>query len=160
MRARLILVAIMSAFSWAGVMEPLTAQVPEIQSKHFLFGYPTGTDPTNDLIIRDLYALSSNDQTKFADWVAYRLTPAEVMGSLDLFRNFRNDPFLEPNETLEADPASQDDYRGASAAVGYDRGHLAPLASFKGSRHASQVKLLQQYRSAAGGSEPRPVAAS
>ena len=70
MRAHLILVAIISAFPWAGVMEPLTAQVPQIQSKHFLFGYPTGTDPTNDLIIRDLYALRSNDQTKFAVRVA------------------------------------------------------------------------------------------
>ena len=138
MRARLILVVIMSAFSWAGVMQSLTAQFAEIHSEHFLFGYPTGTPASNDLIIRDLYALSSNDQTKFADWVAYRLTPMEVMGSLDLFRNFRNDPFLEPDETLEANPASQDDYAGASA-LDYDRGHLAPLGSFKGSRQASQV---------------------
>jgi endonuclease G len=42
----------------------------EIHCKHFFYGYPTGTPPTNDLIIRDDYALSSNDETKFADWVA------------------------------------------------------------------------------------------
>ena len=119
--------------------QPANAQFAEIHSEHFLFGYPTGMPASNDLIIRDLYALSSNDQTKLADWVAYRLTAAEVMGSLDLERDFRTDPFLEANETLEASPSSQDDYRGANAAEDYDRGHLAPLASFKGSRMASQV---------------------
>jgi endonuclease G len=49
------------------------AAPPEIHCKHFFYGYPTGTPATNDLIIRDDYALSSNDETKFADWVAYGL---------------------------------------------------------------------------------------
>ena len=35
----------------------------EIHSKHFFHGYPTGTSESNDLIIRDCYALSSNDTT-------------------------------------------------------------------------------------------------
>jgi endonuclease G len=114
------------------------AQIPEIHCKQFIFGYPTGTPASNDLIIRDSYALSSNDTTKFADWVAYRLTPYEVTGTLDLDRKWRTDPWLEVNETLEATPSSADDYRKASDED-YDRGHLAPLASFKGSRDASQV---------------------
>ncbi len=108
----------------------------EIYSKHFLYGYPTGTPATNDLIIRDLYALSNNDSTKFADWVAYRLTAAEVIGTLDLQRTWRADPWLAPNETLEPLP---DDYEGAFHTQQYQRGHLAPLASFKGSADASQV---------------------
>lgn len=116
-----------------------SAQVTEIQSEHFLFGYPTGMPAGNDLVIRDLYALSANAETKFADWVAYRLTPAEVFGTLDLERDFRADPLLADDETLEASPSSQDDYRGAHGAHDYDRGHLAPLASFKDSRQASQV---------------------
>jgi len=33
---------------------------PEVHCKHFFYGYPTGTPTTNDLIIRDIYALSSN----------------------------------------------------------------------------------------------------
>jgi endonuclease G len=53
----------------------------EIHCKHFFFGCPQGTLPTNDLIIRDIYALSSNDETKFADWAAFRLTPQEVVGA-------------------------------------------------------------------------------
>lgn len=47
---------------------------PDAHCEHFFYGCPTGTPATNDLIIRDIYALSSNDSTKFADWVAYRLT--------------------------------------------------------------------------------------
>ena len=117
----------------------LSAQFMEVHSEHFLFGYPTGMPPSNDLVIRDLYAVSTNDETKFADWVAYRLTAAEVVGSLDLERDWRNDPWLEADERLEARPTSQDDFRGANAAADYDRGHLAPLASFKGSPQASQV---------------------
>ena len=112
---------------------------PEIHCKHFIHGYPLGTPARNDLIIRDLYALSSNDTTKFADWVCYLLTPHETTGVLDLERKWRNDPWLDEGETLEGSPRKKDDYKGSGQALGYDRGHQAPLGSFKGSRYASQV---------------------
>ena len=115
-----------------------STHAPEIHCKHFIYGYPTGTPVTNDLIIRDSYALSSNDATKFADWVAYRLTPHEVLGDLPLSRNWRADQWLDETETLEPS-----DYEGANDAQhNYDRGHLAPLGSFKGSRYAGQVNIL------------------
>ena len=85
------------------------AQAPEVHSKHFVGGQPTGTPASNDLIIRDSYALSSNDTTKFADWVAYRLTAAEVVGILDLEREWRADPFLDEDETLEPNPDAEDE---------------------------------------------------
>jgi endonuclease G, mitochondrial len=116
------------------------AQTGEIHCKHFFYGYPTGTHATNDLVIRDAYALSSNDATRFADWAAYRLTPHEVFGWLDLDRAWRSDLWLESDERLEATPLSQDDFRLASAAD-YDRGHLAPLGSFVGVAHASEVNV-------------------
>jgi len=116
------------------------SQTQEIHCKHFFYGYPTGTPPTNDLIIRDTYALSNNDDTKFADRVAYKLTMHEVDGTLDLHRKWRADPWLDEDETLE--PSSPDDYRRANATLETDRGHQAPLASFKGSRYASQVNYL------------------
>lgn len=124
------LMAISTAFS----------QPQEIHCKHFFKGYPLGTPTTNDLIIRDTYALSNNDSTKFADWVAYRLTMHEVDGTLDLFRKWRSDPWLDETETLE--PSSPDDYKKAHDSLETDRGHQAPLASFKGSRYASQVNYL------------------
>ncbi len=112
----------------------------EVHSKHWIHGVPLGTPVTNDLIIRDSYALSSNDQTKFADWVAYRLSPREVAGTVDLDRNWRADPFLDEAERLE--PSGPDDYAGAFGDHDYQRGHLAPLASFKGSASASEVNYF------------------
>src|SRR5438128_1026565 len=56
----------------------------EIFCKHFLHGQPNSTVPNdNDLVIRDCYALSNNAKTKFADWVAFRLTPQEERRSAD-----------------------------------------------------------------------------
>jgi len=37
----------------------------EIHSEHFWYGKPEGTASSNDLIIRDLYALSANETTRF-----------------------------------------------------------------------------------------------
>ena len=109
----------------------------EIHNKPWMFGLPEGTDPTNDLIIRDAYALSSNDETKFADWVAYKLTPEETYGDLGLSRPFKQDPFLDDDETLK-----KSDYDGANTAHGYEKGHQAPLGSFVGSHIANQTNFL------------------
>lgn len=105
----------------------VSAHEPEIHCKHFFYGYPHGTPETNDLIIRDIYALSSNDETKFSDWVAFRLDKATVDGDNKEDRVWKADPWLAEQETLE--PA---DYKNANKALKVDRGHQAPLASFKG----------------------------
>ena len=110
-----------------GAIPSVWAAPPEIHCIHFFHGYPLGAPETNDLIIRDIYALSSNDTTKFADWVVYRLDKGTVFGETDTCREWRADPFLDDDETLEPG-----DYSGASEANGIDRGHQAPLASFKG----------------------------
>lgn len=115
---------------------------PEIHCKHFFNGYPFGTPASNDLIIRDIYALSNNDSTKFADWVAYRLTMHEVDGTLEEFRKWKADPWLAEEETLEPTPKSKDDYKGAFDDLGVERGHQAPLGSFKGSRFAAQTNYF------------------
>ena len=110
---------------------------PEIHCKHFFLGYPFGAPATNDLIIQDSYALSSNDDTKFADWVAYRLTVHEVDGDIGLDRNWKSEQWLDKDETLEAS-----DYKGANGTHDYERGHQAPLGSFKRSVYASQTNHL------------------
>jgi endonuclease G len=108
----------------------------EIHCKHFIYGYPLGTDPGNDLIIRDAYAMSSNDETKFADWVAYRLD-REVISGPKRKRNWKSDPWLDEDETLEPK-----DYKSAHAELGTDRGHQAPLASCDGSRDWYEANYL------------------
>jgi endonuclease G len=113
------------------------SQYSEIHCKHFLYGYPKGVPPTNDLIIRDIYALSSNDSTKFADWVCYRLDSATISGPSNKERNWEPDPWLEEDETLEPK-----DYEGAPKALSIDRGHQAPLANFKGTPYAFETNYL------------------
>ncbi len=111
--------------------------LPEIHSEHFFHGYPAGTPPTNDLLMRDIYALSSNDDTKFADWVAYRLTEETITGDPLPDAPFKKDPWLDEGETLEPS-----DYDDAFEALGTDRGHLAPLASFEGEKSWEDLNFL------------------
>ena len=101
----------------------------EVHIVHCLQGCPTGTPNSNDLVIRQIYALSSNDATKLADWVAYLITRETIGTSESLNRNWKKDPDLDDDETLEPDP---DDYKGANRQIKTDRGHMAPLASFAG----------------------------
>lgn len=108
----------------------------ELHSEHWIHGVPLGTPETNDLIIRDIYALSSNDARKFADWVGYRLTVYDVDGP-SLERDWAEDPWLDPDETLE-----EDDYDGAHGELGTNRGHQAPLASFRGTLQGDQANYL------------------
>ncbi|MEW6533997.1 MAG: DNA/RNA non-specific endonuclease [Candidatus Auribacterota bacterium] len=109
----------------------------EIHCKHFFYGIPKGTPITNDLIIRDNYALSSNDQTKFADWVCYVLDNDTVSGDVQTERKWKADPWLFDNETLEPP-----DYKGIGELLKSDRGHQAPLASFKGTKSWADTNYL------------------
>jgi len=111
------------------------AQDAEIHTFHCLNGCPMGASATNDLVVREIYTLSSNDRTKFADWVAYRVT-SETVGTSE-GRRWQADPWLAEHETLE--PVDYDD---APDALGIDRGHQAPLAAFSGTTSASDTNIL------------------
>lgn len=104
----------------------LRAADSELYTFHCLWGCPLGAPATNDTIVREIYTLSSNDLTKMADWVAYRITPQTIAASQDS-RNYRIDPWLDPTETL-AEPQ----YSDAPATLHIDHGHQAPLAAFSG----------------------------
>jgi len=69
--------------------------------------------------------------------VAYRLTAKEVNGDVKTKRNWKADPYLEDAETLEPP-----DYKGAHSMFHYDRGHLAPLGSFKGTDSWDETNYL------------------
>jgi endonuclease G len=137
MKSFLAGLALALVFSSAGFAQD---SLGSFHSKHWVFGPPSGAPADNDLIIRDSYAMSNNRTTKFADWVAYRLTPQEVAGTVDLERHWRADPWLAEDETLE--PSGPDDYTGAFGANAYHRGHQAPLASFNGSHAARELNYL------------------
>lgn len=69
--------------------------------------------------------LFNDPKTKFADWVAYRVSPSTIGRSKP--RDWEADPDLPPEETLEPE-----DFRGAHEKLHTDRGHQVPLASFSG----------------------------
>lgn len=104
---------------------------------HLPKGLPQGPNQ-GKILVRDIYCLSNNPETKFADWVAYRLD-SKTIGSGDegeQDRVWAADPELPPGETLEPE-----DYTGAYKALKVDRGHLAPLADFRGANW-QQVNFL------------------
>lgn len=99
----------------------------ELHIAHCLAGCPEGAPENNPLVVREIFAYSANGETKLADWVAYQVTASTIGTSSSLSRSWKNDEFLEDPQALE-----RDDYKYAHREVGYDRGHLAPLAAFAG----------------------------
>jgi len=108
-------------------VSPLKTNAGEMHIVHCLAGCPSGAPSTNDLVVREIYALSSNDETKLADWVAYKVSKTTIGVSAPSTRNWKADPFLTKDETLE-----ECDYANAHSKHKYDMGHLAPLRSFGG----------------------------
>lgn len=85
-------------------------------------------EAANDNIVVDheIIILSSNKITKFADWVAYKVIPANLNGP-ERKRNWTKDPHIDAQLTL-----IPNDYKGMSQEpFNFDRGHQAPLAHFK-----------------------------
>jgi len=107
----------------------------ELHTPQCIEACPEGAPQTNDVIVRSIYTLSSNDITRFADWVAYHVTSDSIGPSRQ--RVWRSDPALHDNETLEPE-----DYRDAHRVLGTDRGHLVPLASFSGTAQWFQTNYL------------------
>lgn len=114
---------------------PATASHAELHTFHCLHGCPIGAPGIDDIIVREIYTLASNDLTKMADWVAYRVTPSSIGPSGE--RKWAADPWLAAEETLEPK-----DYDGASQALGVDRGHQAPLAGQSGTPFAADTNML------------------
>ena len=124
----LVLIAIL-------ILGPAPADAQEVHNFHCAFGCPTGTPASNDLIVRYSYTLSSNDQTKFADWVAYVVTRDTIGPSQS--RTWKADPFLDDSETLEPE-----DYKDAYMMLETDRGHQVPLASFSSTQYWEETNFL------------------
>lgn len=88
-----------------------------------LSGCPKGASDRNTEIVRNNYTLSNNPQTKFADWVAYKVVKSAI--GKDSQRNWAADPDLAATDTFT--PA---EYERIRAVLDADRGHQAPIGSF------------------------------
>ena len=116
-------------------------QKTKISSKHWFGELPLSRNSTKLLLAHDIFIISFDVEKRFPSWVAYHLSPALVWGDLKSRRKYVLDPFLSPSQSL-----TFKDYRGASNCdgknAGYDKGHLAPVGSFKASVYAYQAQYL------------------
>ncbi|NQY74366.1 MAG: DNA/RNA non-specific endonuclease [Candidatus Margulisbacteria bacterium] len=104
---------------------------------HILYGIPKGTSTSNYYIKRKIYTLSSNNGTKMADWVAYIVTLSHFDCDENTSRYWVADPEIDPEHTLEPG-----DYENANKILFTDRGHQAPLASFKCTEYWKETNYL------------------
>ena len=114
--------AILAALVWA--FQNFTGAEPGPASERIDYAgadyvAPTGT--RGQVIVRDGYTLSYDEEWEQAEWVAYVLERRNLQQEWGKRpRDFRPDP------AVTSGSATDDDYRGS----GYDRGHLAPFADF------------------------------
>lgn len=98
----------------------------EIVHANCLRRCPSGAAPDNKRVDHEIILLSLNKKTKFADWVAYKIKADDLKGP-ERPRNWKKDPHVSDQLTL-----IPSDYRPLSKEpYSFDRGHQAPLASFK-----------------------------
>jgi endonuclease G len=96
---------------------------------------PSGQPETNIEITRPIYRMSFNGETKFADWVAYKITKESIGPTKP--RRWRSDPEIPDGQELE-----EEDYKGSYDANYTDRGHQVPLASFTSTPHWRLTNIL------------------
>jgi endonuclease G len=97
---------------------------------------PIEASHTNITIENDIFILSANKKTKFADWVAYKVNSKNLRGSFKK-RKWRKDPNIDKEYTF-----IPSDYKGAYASCGYDRGHQCPLGAFTNNSNSYQINYL------------------
>ena len=133
-----------------------TTGAQTVHVSHCLMACPTGTPATNELIIRHLFAVSINQQTKLADWVSYRILDGSIGVASLLPREWRDDDLMQfgfQSSDLGSDQArvsrpnleNQQDssYRTNEVIINAgDRGRLVPMSSFANSSYWPDLNLL------------------
>jgi len=97
---------------------------------------PSGASADDITVNHHIFILNANCKTKFADWVAYKVTRINLGGGTKQ-RRWRQDKALPADCTL-----SPQDYAGAYRIQHYDRGHQAPLASFSNNQGWAYTNYL------------------
>ena len=120
----------LAVLSWS-----CSAGAQTLRVAHCLAGCPRGAAPDNDLIIRSLYTLSFNHQTRVADWVAYSVS----QGSIGVASNLSREPLPDP---YVADVLTVEDYEGSVSGAQVERALFVPLVSFAGTPYWQEVNYL------------------
>ena len=103
-----------------------SAHASEKSDTHCLKGCPVGKTIAGAPIQRSIYTFLNNAETKFADWVAYKVSRKNFDCDKRAHRRWKLDPDLDSHETL-----IPNEYTDSNVALAVDRGHQAPLGSLK-----------------------------
>lgn len=91
------------------------------------FASPLAQSPLDEQIIdRDNYSLSYNEEHEVANWVAYPLGHAQIRNCVERTNAFRIDPLVNNGS------ATLEDYKNSN----FDRGHLLPAGDMKFDKQA------------------------
>lgn len=107
----------------------------DIHSEHCLYGCPSGSISSSELIIRGNYILNSNNRTRLPDWVAYKLKKANI-GELRKI-TWQDDPLLSGTGVLGIR-----DYLTAADQGLYEPGFLVPLENFSANDNWREVYYM------------------
>ena len=123
---------------------------------HCLRDCPTGTQDSNEIVVRHLYAVSINANSSLADWVSYRVLPDSIGVASLLPREWQTDQLARNSvrieEIGEADGAliqpnlsnqPESVYRISEFSVNAgERGRLVPMTSFAATSYWTDLNLL------------------
>lgn len=101
---------------------------------HCYQGCPIGGSSENHLIIRPIYALSYNTETKSADWVSYKVSANSIGIASSLSRIAILDQYV--SDTLKVADFFD------SESVGLVRSQYVPLVDFAGTPYWNEVNFL------------------
>ncbi|MGI9549057.1 MAG: DNA/RNA non-specific endonuclease, partial [Bdellovibrionales bacterium] len=119
---------------------PLAYAKDIMYSKHWHGDRPQAEKSQDLFLIYDLFVSSFDSEKKFTRWVAYQMSPQFLWGSSKVVRSLKKDIYLS-NYQNKNQVITFKDYKGASKFE-YDKGHLVPLGSFKGSIFSYQLQYL------------------
>ena len=100
-------------------------------------GCPEGASSDNHLLLRPIYALSYNTQTKSADWVAYKVSADSIGIASSLSRVPLPDNFVS-DTLLEADFLQLE-------GSGMSRSQYVPMINFASTPYWNEVNFLTNF---------------
>lgn len=92
----------------------------------FLLVLSSSLHASEEIIRRQHYTLSYNEDHEVANWVSYEMDHSKIQNCVKRTNNFKADPLVSTGSAVPRD------YKGS----GYDRGHLLPAGDMKFSQGA------------------------